>query len=287
MRPFTAGILAAGIFAMFAFWEVSQHGWVYHEGFSCPGCARKPVWFAFQQTLAAEGRVACKRGKLTVFLGDSITEAYRGTAIGQECQRCSGIPAVFSEELRGVNTQVLAISGDQTFHLQWRLRTDEALALACARTVFINIGTNDLSQLVAEEVGGWWNPQRGVSSATAYVYGDTLARRIDNVVGQVQALVPEKCKIVVQALLPRGPSFKPVNYTFPNEVYSDTLEHTNTRLKRALARRGSRVKFEESCGLVVVQGDKIAPFLMQDSLHPTAMGTTKILSCLRRTTEAW
>ena len=66
----------------------------------------------------------------TLFLGDSITEAYRGTSYGKDCTtagsgdddkanatapgRCAGIPYVFRKLFDPSSTLALAISGDQT-----------------------------------------------------------------------------------------------------------------------------------------------------------------------------
>ena len=60
-----------------------------------------------------------------MLLGDSITEAWRGTSYGNPSERTAGVPAVLHQTLGkqfDASPLVLAISGDQTQHLLWRLQ---------------------------------------------------------------------------------------------------------------------------------------------------------------------
>lgn len=79
-----------------------------------------------------------------VFLGDSITEAWRGTSYGQPSQRAQGIPLVFHQEFGRIRSLCLAISGDQTQHLLWRLMNGELPAALRPKVFVILIGTNNL-----------------------------------------------------------------------------------------------------------------------------------------------
>lgn len=85
----------------------------------------------------------------TLFLGDSITEAWRGTSYGQPCSngRCNGVPEAFRDQSLfpdSASNLVLAISGDQTQHLLWRLQNGELPITLSPRKGVILIGTNNL-----------------------------------------------------------------------------------------------------------------------------------------------
>lgn len=102
------------------------------------------LWYEFSETLRKE--TESSRDSL-IFLGDSITEAYRGTAYGTPCQRCRGIPNVhkstFGESL------ILGISGDQTQHLLYRLAHNSFEGRPL--TFVVLIGTNNLSVGISPE----------------------------------------------------------------------------------------------------------------------------------------
>ena len=89
-------------------------------------------WFTFQQHLvitSASYEAAMPydvRSRLALF-GDSITEAWQGTSYGEKTERARGVPSVLQLSLaqRWPDPLVLAISGDQTQHLLWRLAHGE------------------------------------------------------------------------------------------------------------------------------------------------------------------
>ena len=64
-----------------------------------------------------------------LFLGDSITETWRGTDMGRVCRRCAGVADVFRAYFGSrYNAEVLAVGGDQIAHLHWRLLHGETPA---------------------------------------------------------------------------------------------------------------------------------------------------------------
>lgn len=127
--------------------------------FSSYTADQQNLWLAFQQTLAEE---ASLRGPAvqTLFLGDSITEAFRGTSYGRDCTtqtadddvvsesgkkkkgRCFGVPMVFNEMFDPATTMASAISGDQTQHLLWRLQHGELPDSVQPKVAVVLIGTN-------------------------------------------------------------------------------------------------------------------------------------------------
>lgn len=62
-----------------------------------------------------------------LFLGDSITEDWRGTDLCEPCSptrrsACDAVPAVFSKTWGRRRALALGIGGDQVAHLMWRLQ---------------------------------------------------------------------------------------------------------------------------------------------------------------------
>ena len=100
-------------------------------------------WFAFHQALANEAAAFAPRKPPLVFVGDSITETWRGTSVGRPIARASGAPDVLREKFGDRwDPLALAISGDQTQHALWRLQHGE-LPRGNATFVLL-IGTNNL-----------------------------------------------------------------------------------------------------------------------------------------------
>lgn len=85
-----------------------------------------------------------------VLIGDSITESWRGTSYGTPKARAKGVPEVLANSALAPpehSSLVLAISGDQTQHLLWRLEQGElpyALAQRKDAVFVVLIGTNNI-----------------------------------------------------------------------------------------------------------------------------------------------
>ena len=93
-------------------------------------------WTAYQASLVSNAN-AYQSGKSSrlVLMGDSITEAWVGTGYGSPSLRAEGVPAVLNETLARhwpPTPLVLAISGDQTQHVLWRVAQGE-ISKAMAR----------------------------------------------------------------------------------------------------------------------------------------------------------
>lgn len=85
------------------------------------------------------------QGFTVIFYGDSITESWRGTSAGGACDRCSGVPQIFQKFFTSkYPAAALAISGDQTAHLAWRLQNGELPQKIHPKVAVIMISTNDL-----------------------------------------------------------------------------------------------------------------------------------------------
>ena len=138
-------------------------------------------WFDVQQKLAsecAEYQPATRydvRSRL-VLLGDSITEAWRGTAYGEKVERANGTPLVLQQTLaaRWKDPIVLGISGDQTQHVLWRLAHGEltgAMARDPRLLVVLLIGTNNLAAGHSPA-----DVAKGILAVTTTVLNQTRAR---------------------------------------------------------------------------------------------------------------
>jgi hypothetical protein len=142
---------------------------------------RPPAAVAAAAAAAAAGPV--------VFFGDSIFESFLGTSYGSPKARASGVPSVFHEyfpankgdtgikgdkgdkgdkEDKGgggapLAPLVLAIAGDQTQHLLWRMLHGELPDGLVPSVVVLLIGTNNLSAMT-----GAWMARHFPSARAAY-----------------------------------------------------------------------------------------------------------------------
>eukprot|EP01064_Diplonema_japonicum_P009587 TRINITY_DN1705_c0_g1_i4.p1 TRINITY_DN1705_c0_g1~~TRINITY_DN1705_c0_g1_i4.p1 ORF type:complete len:304 (+),score=43.52 TRINITY_DN1705_c0_g1_i4:59-913(+) len=249
----------------------------------CAGCDRNNEWRKFQRKLAYE--VATGKNEYdVVFLGDSITEAFRGTAGGDaKCSsaRCEGIPSVFNKAFNTSKKIVLAISGDQTAHLQWRLNHGEKQILKKAKSVVLHIGTNDLSQLISPHVGGWWSPLSSATLTKSQVddAAQTVITRLLDVIYQLRCSMKSNGKLVIVGLLPRGQSFKPPTYNWPNNLYTEAIGKINEAIKENFeCERSTHVSL---CTEPFLGDGKIREDLMADALHPTAEGSKLLIGCIK------
>jgi lysophospholipase L1-like esterase len=196
-------------------------------------------WTAFQQSLAADAANYTANGRVQLLMvGDSITEAFRGTAIGEPKDRSVGIDAVLRETLALTyppSPLVLAISGDETQHILWRLsdagggelrnpqlRNDKHLLIT------LMIGTNNLGN--AKHA-----PEPTADGVLAIA--TELLRRTHG-------------KLLLNAVLPRGePPLKPGRRAPPYTSFMPALTTLNERVRHAVptleARFPGRVRFHD------------------------------------------
>ena len=175
-----------------------------------------------------------------VFLGDSITESFRGTSIGAASERAEGIPGVFSSVMGGRSAWVSGISGDQTQHLMYRMR--EGSTLPQDSVYVVNIGTNNLGA------------------------GMTVEDTFQGIKALVNSLKDRM--VLVSGLLPRGDCVDKGCFGT-----MDKIAAVNQRLKDEYGG-----KFVE-CGYVFVKNSALTEAewvveskIMPDLLHPGAEG---------------
>ena len=191
-------------------------------------------WYDWQQQLATEATnfqpssPYDARARL-VLLGDSITEAWRGSSYG-EARPDRSVPQVLHETLakRWPDPLVLGISGDQTQHLLYRLSHGEiskTMAMDPRLLVVLLIGTNNLAAGHApEEVA------EGIEAVAGRVLNLTRGRLLINALfprgdgmRSLPAICPPRCAKSGKPLRTWRPSIDRVNYLL-NRSVQDRLQ---------------------------------------------------------------
>eukprot|EP00568_Trieres_chinensis_P001680 CAMPEP_0183302430 /NCGR_PEP_ID=MMETSP0160_2-20130417/8213_1 /TAXON_ID=2839 ORGANISM="Odontella Sinensis, Strain Grunow 1884" /NCGR_SAMPLE_ID=MMETSP0160_2 /ASSEMBLY_ACC=CAM_ASM_000250 /LENGTH=329 /DNA_ID=CAMNT_0025465195 /DNA_START=158 /DNA_END=1147 /DNA_ORIENTATION=+ len=241
------------------------------------------LWWEAHAKLADAARSYSETsaGKTTplVLLGDSITESWFGTNMGEPEGRAEGVPEVLdeilSEEKVGMTPLVLAIGGDQTQHLLWRMENGELLESVRddPDAVFaVMIGTNNLGS------GHLPGPTaEGVLAVAEYILTNTEGR------------------LILLLLLPRGDTFKVERLCPPRcssegqpfKSFMPAITKVNEALKEAtlyLKRMYGDQRFDYTdCGDAfepIADGEEVNVDLMPDRLHPNAAGHRKLGKCL-------
>lgn len=258
------------------------------------------AWRKFADALADEARID---GSKLVLLGDSITEAWRGTQMDVRQKQYDRAGDLVRKELGELDPRVLAIAGDQTKHLMWRLEhggfppennSPEYVALM--------IGTNDVGAAVRTKNGGW---QNGMCVSDDNI-GDSLdavdptVAGVKAIIGKVRKLAP-KARVVVLGLTPRGEKHGKGwslrrSYLQPS-MFTPALDEINRRVEEYVEsveevnrRRPTKGLFGKRRGVTVFQpcaegflkndGGEIRKDLMRDALHPSGRGLDVLMRCI-------
>uniref|UniRef100_A0A6T7HXT1 SGNH hydrolase-type esterase domain-containing protein n=1 Tax=Coccolithus braarudii TaxID=221442 RepID=A0A6T7HXT1_9EUKA len=248
---------------------------------SSPDEAQRKAWVSFHTQLAAEAKRYTRNESSSglVLIGDSIFERLRGTSYGRFNPTATELPGVLASTLgkRWENPTVLAISGDQTQHVLWRVANGE-ISVEMARDpnliVVLLIGTNNL--------GRGHLPEETASGIIAII------RRL---------LARVRGRILVAGVLPRGdgpselPKLCPPRCNHQGEPFNSfepAVERVNMRVRMSALsftiRYPKRVIFVD-CGHVFRRHhnsslEQVSLALMPDRLHPNADGYRALLQCL-------
>jgi lysophospholipase L1-like esterase len=227
-----------------------------------------------------------------ILLGDSITESWLGTGSGVPNPRTEGIPQVLQDELvtKGkLDPLVLAISGDQTQHLLYRLHNghlQSAYTTEDPSAVFVvMIGTNNLG---AGELPG--PTADGVLAVVEYLLRVTQESQNQIMLFQIlprgdgrtwlPKLCPPRCQLDGKPYTSFLPPIKKVN-----EAVQDGITKLNTMYKsKHSTKHDERVTFVD-CGKEFLSTDKDdlevkQEELMPDLLHPNAKGHKILARCI-------
>jgi lysophospholipase L1-like esterase len=288
------------------------------------------LWWTYYETLEKRvDKYAKKRQKLyeseedyneysnrtrpLILLGDSITEAWSGTGLGIPKVRAEGVAQVLEElsSSLGLDPVVLAMAGDQTQHLLYRLENNHMRAAQLSipsnkdgksvvaydpSAVFVvMIGTNNLgSGELPEPTAG------GVLAVADYLLRETAEAGCDVMLFQVlprgdaytnlPKLCPPRCsddetKTPYSSFLP---AIDKVNMAVAKgietliETYSDRIklvdcgsEFVNEEYDDEQDQDTQHVKRGNN------KNYEVKKELMPDLLHPNAMGHRHLANCIR------
>ena len=177
---------------------------------------------------------ALKKGPIQlVFIGDSITDAWRG---GEQNR-------IYKERWGKYNPLNLGISGDKTEHVLWRLQNGELEGLAGGtKLVTIMIGTNNLG-----------NKPTSTPEETA--------EGVKCIVQTVREKIPD-AKILLMAVFPRGKE--------ASSPFRAQLKTLNERI--AKLDDGKQIKFMDVSETFLDEDGTLPADVMPDALHPNPKG---------------
>lgn len=220
-------------------------------------------------------RTQSKKNKPSlVLLGDSITESWLGTGLGFEKERCEGVPQVLEEEFQNFDPVVLAISGDQTQHLLYRIQNGQLPSVDDDDAIYVAmIGTNNLG---SGELPG--PTSEGVLAVADYILNSTKGRlllfqvlpRGDGTI-VLPRLCPPRCDSSGEPLESFAPAIDKLNEGVGKGVEGLKEKYGSGRLRWMDC--GSR--------FVATAGDEeVDSSLMPDLLHPNAAGHKIMAECI-------
>ena len=213
--------------------------------------------------------------KPLVLLGDSITESYLGTSYGVPQNRFADVPSVLEEVYGDYYPLILAIAGDQTQHLLWRIQNGnlpQSLADNPDAIYVILIGTNNLSSGVEVSLA-----LEGVETVTRFVAEAT------------------KGKVLSVELLPRGDSHRLKQICpsrcdeegQPLQSFMPDVNTVNEGLRTHVAEGYEGRIFSINCSDAFLPtsgrkstGEEVNVDLMPDRLHPNKNGHLALAMCI-------
>lgn len=212
-------------------------------------------------------------GYRLMFFGDSITETWAGTDLCSPCERCQGVPAVFAKHYAKYNAGVMAVGGDQTAHLMWRLQHGEVPQKHKPKVAVLLIGTNDLGAAAWEAT----DVHTAEEATMRAVPGVTL--RVLKTLHTMKDLLPDT-HVILLALLPRGGNGPGARFFHWPSVFTQPFDMTNAHF-RDYTRLDGKLHFLD-CGERFLTPDHraIDARLMPDALHPSPAGYELLAECL-------
>jgi len=229
--------------------------------------------------------------KPLILLGDSITESLMGTELGHPSERREDIARVYKKlyESSEYDPLILAVAGDQTQHLLWRLdhgglRLFNGQVLPYANDedagFVVLIGTNNLGAGHLPDEAA-----RGVLAVAEYLLEYTRGR------------------VIMLQLLPRGDSFRVQRLCpprcgkdgLPFESFMPAVEKVNAKMKdeiQKLSEQHTNRLTLLDCGddfypndVEKEKGEEVNVDFMPDRLHPNGKGHEALHRCIFKCVE--
>lgn len=213
-----------------------------------------------------------------ILLGDSITEAWMGTALGFPSDRAKGVPQVLQSLLAEPPTSyldplILAIGGDQTQHLLYRLENGQLLppyANDPTAIFVVLIGTNNIGSGELPEA-----TSKGVLAVADYILSNTAGYLLllQNLprgdAFRLPRICPPRCDSLGEPFRSFLPAIEKLNRAV--QIGADDLAERHGSRRLGLVDCGSSF-YSES-------GDGVMESLMPDLLHPNAAGHSILGGC--------
>jgi len=226
-----------------------------------------------------EAREGGTSARPLILLGDSITESWLGTGLGIPADRANGVPEVldnFLSQSPGTHLDplILAIGGDQTQHLLYRLQHGQLLPAYAndPSAIFVvligtnNIGSGELPEPVA----------KGILAVADYILTNSkgyllLLQNLPRGDGfRLAWICPPRCNAAGKPFKSFLPAIKKLN------------QAVQVGVNQLAERHGSRRLGLQDCGAVFYADSDAAEVdksLMPDLLHPNAAGHQLLGTC--------
>ncbi|CAJ1949777.1 unnamed protein product [Cylindrotheca closterium] len=245
------------------------------------------LWWKYNAELNKSAKEYTKKRKMSkknkpslVLLGDSITESWLGTGLGFEKERSKGIPEVLEEKFQNFDPVVLAISGDQTQHLLYRIQNGQFPSVDDDDAVFVvMIGTNNLG---SGELPG--PTSQGIIAVADYILKSIKGRLLlFHVLPRgdgrlvLPRLCPPRCDSSGEPFKSFAPAVDKLNEGVGKGVESFKEKYGSDRLRW----------MDCSASFIATDGDdEVDSSLMPDLLHPNAAGHKIMADCILQEIES-
>ncbi|KAL0031376.1 hypothetical protein WJX79_007386 [Trebouxia sp. C0005] len=196
------------------------------------------------------------------FYGDSITELWK-----YGLPETGGRSNVYWDNFGAYTSAILAVAGDQTSNLWWRMLHGETFEQHPPQMSVLLIGINDLA--IAASCGASF-----VTDAA-----DGIAQRITSMVSHLQHVNPDS-EVLMVGILPCAAETSPGPeglFAWPNGL-SAGISQVNAALE-GFASQHHLVHYVDCTDEMLLQG-QISESVLPDGLHPNAEGMARLASCL-------
>ena len=244
---------------------------------------------------AQEAGVAGRRRCEVLFVGDSITEAMRGTQFGERYEELGARARAFVEAFPRGDALAFGIAGDRTQHLLFRLKGGELSFRHAPKAVVLMIGTNNLGRDGDDAHDTFLGIKACAATVAAMLPGSKIVlpgilprgpplgqkEQVPPAPGETVTYAPSGSGILQQALanpghgagraVGQGSRRRAGKYAQPGQ-HTAAIDAVNHELAALAAASGGRMVYVDAKpAFLDAQGD-IVPEFMRDALHPSGGG---------------